>query len=120
MTPDERASSCSHTTTLSIVIETERAVTLCVTADMALVTDRCDKAAPVATNFDQLIFRVGWGGRFAGSRCRLACTATPVQLHLYSYTEVFEDGRGGAEAAPVATNFDQFRHSPEHCQVLRR
>ena len=38
----ERASSCSHTTTLSIVIETERAVTLCVTADMALVTDRCD------------------------------------------------------------------------------
>ena len=29
---------------------------------------------------------VGWGGRFAGSRCRLACTATPVQLHLYSYT----------------------------------
>ena len=40
----ERASSCSHTTTLSIVIETERAVTLCVTADMALVTDRCDMA----------------------------------------------------------------------------
>ena len=29
---------------LSIVIETERAVTLCVTADMALVTDRCDMA----------------------------------------------------------------------------
>ena len=40
----ERASSCSHTTTLSIVIETERTVTLCVTADMALVTDRCDMA----------------------------------------------------------------------------